>query len=93
MIVLDGPARPERPVWKLEDAKTHFSEVVRRARSEGPQHVSLRGKEAVVVIATEELDRLSAPPPALPLVAYLQSLHVAGLDLVREADSGRDFSL
>ena len=93
MTILDGPARLKKPVWKLEDAKTHFSEVVRRARSEGPQHVSLRGKEAVVVIATEELDRLSACAPALPLVAYLQSLHVDGLDLVREADAGRDFSL
>ena len=80
-------------MWKLEDAKTHFSEVVRRARSEGQQHVTLRGKQAVVVIATVEHDRLSAAAPALPLVAYLQSLHVDGLDLVREADAGRDFSL
>lgn len=31
--------------WKLEDAKARFSEVVRRARSEGPQRVSVRGKE------------------------------------------------
>jgi len=46
--------------WKLEDAKARFSEVVRRARSEGPQRVTLRGKPAVVVIdaATYDQDRL-----------------------------------
>ena len=44
--------------WKLEDAKARFSEVVRRAQSEGPQRVTLRGREAVVVISVDELDRL-----------------------------------
>ena len=28
------------PAWKLEDAKARFSEVVRRAQSEGPQRVT-----------------------------------------------------
>src|SRR3546814_6218638 len=44
--------------WKLEDAKARFSEVVRRAQSEGPQRVTVRGREAVVVISVDELDRL-----------------------------------
>ena len=79
-------------VWKLEDAKARFSEVVRRARSEGPQRVSLRGKEAVVVIASEELARLTAPPLAKSLVAFLEGLHVEGFALERDADPGRDFS-
>ena len=37
-------------VWKLEDAKNRFSELVRRARSEGPQVVTKHGRESVVVI-------------------------------------------
>ena len=37
--------------WKLEDAKARFSEVVRRAREQGPQRVTYHGKDAVVVIA------------------------------------------
>lgn len=80
--------------WKLEDAKARFSEVVRRARTEGPQHVTVRGQEAVVVIAVEELRRLLptvAPDP--PLVAFLQSLDLSGLDLDRERDLGRDVAL
>ena len=80
--------------WKLEDAKARFSEVVRRARSEGPQRVSVRGRPAVVVISAEEADRLLAPARRrTPLVAFLEGLHLQGLDLTREADTGRDPAL
>lgn len=81
------------PDWKLQDAKARFSEVVRRARSEGPQRVSVRGKDAVVIIAAEDLERLVAAPPSTPLVAFLEGLHVDGLDLTREPDAGRDLVL
>lgn len=80
--------------WKLEDAKARFSEVVRRARSEGPQRVSVRGKDAVVVISVEELERL-APADAhrAPLVAFMEGLHLDGLVTTREPDAGRDVDL
>lgn len=80
-----------RPTWKLEDAKARFSEVVRRARSEGPQRVTVRGKEAVVVIAVEALEKLLPPEkPRQSLLDFLQSLDLAELDLTRERDAGRD---
>jgi len=50
--------RDRRQVWKLEDAKARFSEVVRLARSEGPQHVTVRGHDAVVVVSTEDFAAL-----------------------------------
>ncbi|PWB83247.1 MAG: prevent-host-death protein [Methylocystaceae bacterium] len=78
--------------WKLQDAKAKFSELVRKAQSEGPQRVTVRGKDAVVLISAEELDRLLAPPPTEPLVEFLESLYVEGLDLTRERDTGRDFT-
>lgn len=43
--------------WKLEDAKARFSEVVRRAKAEGPQRVTLRGKPAVMVIDAASYDQ------------------------------------
>jgi antitoxin Phd len=79
--------------WKLEDAKARFSEVVRRARSEGPQRVTVRGKDAVVVISTEELERLLPREKRLPFVEFMESLYVNGLDLIREPDRGRDVEL
>jgi prevent-host-death family protein len=36
-------------VWKLQDAKARFSEVVRRARAGAPQEVTVHGQEAVVI--------------------------------------------
>lgn len=46
--------------WSLQDAKARFSEVVRRAGEEGPQHVSVRGKEKAVVISAGDYARLTA---------------------------------
>jgi len=42
----------------LQDAKARFSELVRRVRSEGPQHVTVHGRDEVVVISAEEFRRL-----------------------------------
>ena len=79
--------------WKLEDAKARFSEVVRLARNEGPQRVSVRGKDAVVVMSVEELERLIPANPRVPLVSFLEGLHLDGLGLVRDQDQGRDVEL
>ncbi|MGI4880336.1 MAG: type II toxin-antitoxin system Phd/YefM family antitoxin [Janthinobacterium lividum] len=79
------------PVWKLEDAKARFSEVVRLARDVGPQRVTVRGQPAVVVVAADEYDRLSPPVKqrsALDLFAGLELL--GDLDIERDRDTGRD---
>lgn len=46
--------------WPLQDAKNRFSEVVKRARTEGPQTVTLRGARAAVIMSAEDFDRLAA---------------------------------
>ncbi|MGB7197698.1 MAG: type II toxin-antitoxin system prevent-host-death family antitoxin, partial [Acidobacteriaceae bacterium] len=51
-------AAPALERWKLEDAKARFSEVVRLAATRGPQLVTIRGKEAAVILAPEEYERL-----------------------------------
>lgn len=80
--------------WKLEDAKARFSELVRRANDEGPQTVTVRGREAVVVLSAEQYGKLQPPPvDRLPLVEFLQSLDMEGLNLTRERDVGRDVAL
>ena len=42
--------------WKMQDAKAQFSELVRRARVGEPQHVTVRYKEAVIVVAPERFE-------------------------------------
>lgn len=85
-------ARGRRPVghWKLEDAKARFSEVVRRAREDGPQRVTVRGHDAVVVMSVEQFDRLAPEKPRAGFLEFMESLHLGGLDLEREPDRGRD---
>ena len=88
------PPRVQPLAWKLEDAKARFSEVVRRARTEGPQRVTVRGKDAVMVIAVETLEKLLPPEkPRQNLVAFLQGLGIGDLDLARDRDPGRDINL
>ena len=89
-----GSFAPNRATWRLEEAKAQFSEVVRRARTHGPQRVTVRGQDAVVVIAVEELARLLPPTaPQQPLVAFLQGLDLGGVGVEREPDRGRDAAL
>ena len=95
-VVATVPNKSSRSeaTWKLEDAKARFSEVVRRAHDRGPQYVTVRGKPSVAIINVEDLERLLPPKVAsLPLVDFLESLHVEGLDLERDRDTGRDVEL
>ena len=81
-------------IWKLEEAKAKFSEVVKRAHDQGPKYVTVRGKQAVAIIDAAELERLlPANPAVVPLVQFLESLYVEGLDLTRDRDLGRDAAL
>ena len=83
-----------RATWRLEEAKARFSEVVRRAHDQGPQYVTVRGKQAVAIIDAAELERLlPASPEVVPLVQFLEGLHIEGLDLTRERDLGREPAL
>jgi len=49
--------------WQVQEAKQRFSELVQRALDEGPQVVTRRGQEAVVVIAVDEYRRLTGRVP------------------------------
>lgn len=73
--------------WQLQDAKSHFSELVERSLNEGPQWVTRRGREAVVVVAAPEYRRLLARPS---LLAVLQAApRGEPLDLDRADDGVR----
>ena len=77
------PKRPAPPPghWLLQDAKARFSELVRRVRSEGPQHVTVHGRDEVVVIAAEDFRRLHGERTGHALVASLQASPHRDIDL------------
>jgi prevent-host-death family protein len=88
--------RPLRVVrWSLQDAKARFSELVRRAKAEGPQHVIVHGKEEVVVVGAEEIRRLKGTQTGAALIAALQASPYRDIDLewARDLLPVRDVSL
>jgi prevent-host-death family protein len=78
--------------WQLQEAKQKFSELVRRALEDGPQVVTRRGEEVVVVVAAEEYRRLSGDKPDFK--EFLMSApDLSVLDLERPREMPRDVEL
>lgn len=77
--------------WQLADAKNRFSELVRKALTQGPQRVTRRG-ESVVVMSERDFERLAGKRPSFKDY-LLKGPTFDGLDLTRSADKGRDVHL
>ena len=56
--------------WALQDAKARFSEVVRKAKTEGPQKITVHGREEVVVVSVEEYRRTKGEPTGEVLIEF-----------------------
>lgn len=67
--------------WLLQDAKARFSELVRRAHSEGPQPVTVHGRDEVMVISVDEFRRLKGEPSGAALIEALQTSPYRDIDL------------
>lgn len=79
--------------WQLQEAKNRLSEVVRKARSEGPQVITLHGSAAAVVVSAQDYGRMSRPKGKL--VDFFRSSPLVGikLNLTRSRDTGRKIDL
>jgi antitoxin Phd len=82
--------------WQLQTAKSRFSELFRRARTEGPQLITRQGKDGVVMLTVELFDQLvmrSGQPKSL--VQFFRESPFVGLelDLEKNWDSGQDIEL
>ncbi|SRR5229473_3535416 len=92
----DVTNRPARDSWQIQSAKARFSEVFRKARTEGPQRITRQGKEGVVMVAEEQFDRLvgkSRQPK--DIVDFFRQSPLMGLDLDlrRDRSPARDVDL
>ena len=65
-------ASSRRGLWALQDAKARFSEVVRKAKTEGPQRITVHGREEVIVVSVEEYRRVKGEQTGQALVQVLQ---------------------
>jgi prevent-host-death family protein len=69
--------------WALQDAKARFSEVVRKAKTEGPQQITVHGREEVVVVSVEEYRRVKGEPTGEVLVTLMQNSPLGDIEFER----------
>jgi antitoxin Phd len=79
--------------WQLQEAKNRLSEVVRKARTEGPQVITLHGEDAAIVVSTKDYQKLARRKGRL--VEFFRKSPLVGvdLDLRRSRDTGRKIRL
>lgn len=78
--------KPQLPVsnrWRLQDVKARLSEVLREARTNGPQHVTVRGRDAVVIVDAAEFARLRRPVNGRDIVDALRAAPSLDLEFER----------
>lgn len=76
-----APTIPTAGRWRLQDAKARFSELVRRVHTDGPQHVTLHGRDAVVVVDAEEFRRMQGQRTGQILIDALQASPYRDLEI------------
>ena len=79
--------------WQLQEAKNKLSQVAEEAAVYGPQVVTKRGKDAVVILSAADYERLRSR--RTDLVSFLEASPLAGsgIEAGRDADGGRDVAL
>ena len=75
-------------IWQVQEAKQKFSALVQQALDEGPQIVTRRGEEVVVVLSAEEYRRLTGRARSFTDF-LLNGPDLSQLDLQRAKDLAR----
>jgi len=70
--------------WQLQEAKNKFSQVVKEALDKGPQVVTRRGKEVVVILSSEEYERLKKSQSGV--IEFFRNSPLVGVELDLERD-------
>ncbi|MBT4814189.1 MAG: type II toxin-antitoxin system prevent-host-death family antitoxin [Lentisphaerae bacterium] len=76
--------------WQLQEAKARFSELVNQALESGPQTVTRRGQEAVMVVAAADF---RADAPSKPRDFFRRGPYLDGVALERDRSLPREVDL
>jgi prevent-host-death family protein len=79
--------------WQLQEAKGKFSEVVKRAQSQGPQNITVHGEPVAVLISRRDYLRLTHPKPSLVELLRASPLVDSDLEIAREQTPTRKIKL
>jgi antitoxin Phd len=78
--------------WQIQDAKARFSEVIERAREQGPQIITRHGRERAVVLSIEEYRALTSGKKDFHAF-LLGGPKFDDFEIERDKDTGRDVDL
>lgn len=83
--------------WTLQDAKNGLSALIRAVRSDGPQRITLYGRDVAVVVAAEDYDQLTGGSmnliEALRHSPLADALAAGELTIDRSPERSRDIEL
>jgi len=79
--------------WTVAEAKSKFSEMIERARSEGPQTITRNGRKAAVVVGAEEWQRKTKRTGNLAEFLAASPLRGSGLKVRRLKERPRKINL
>ena len=65
-------------IWQLQEAKARLSEVIKKAETEGPQHITVRGASTAVVLSDAQYAQLVSASESL--VDFMHRSPLYGLD-------------
>lgn len=82
-----------RATWAVAEAKARFSEMIERALRDGPQTITRKGKQAVVVVSAEEWQRKTRRTGNLAEFFAASPLHGSGLKVKRTKGGPRAIEL
>jgi prevent-host-death family protein len=79
--------------WSVADAKARLSELIERARSEGPQTITRKGRKTAVVVSAEEWERKTRRSGSLAEFFAASPLRESGITIERPAEGPREIAL
>jgi prevent-host-death family protein len=79
--------------WTVAEAKAKFSELIEKAKSEGPQKITKHGRTTAVVVAAEERERKAERKGNLAEFLAASPLRRSGVKLKRLPVGLRRFEL
>jgi prevent-host-death family protein len=83
----------DRVTWAVAEAKARFSEVIDRALADGPQTITRKGKEIVVVVSSEQWQRRNRRKGNLAEFLAASPLRGSRLKIKRTKDGPRELGL
>jgi prevent-host-death family protein len=82
-----------KSIWTVAEAKAKFSEVLQKAEEEGPQRITRRGEDAVVVVSKRDWERKTKRKGTLLEFFMNSPLRGSGIKIERLKDAAREIGL